>query len=320
MVLLIHSNNKEDIFPGLPMINEPGKRLYLRVINWNISYQLNNPKTKLLKSAINEVAYPCIVALEEVSEVTYRDICDNEVLKSCIFSLDYRKPGKFEGRERALGCLVACVGDAEIVSSSIIERAPFPERTLSAKIRVTGKIFELVCFHSLVGIAYGKTKSAQFAAITDYLHDCRGRPVIFCGDAEEPKVDHYDLRKTVFFDQKGDAGKPARTLLGSSKAHNLKDAYRIWLTQSSGKGKEAFDKIKRYQDEKKKGLESSPLAVSHISGGKKKRYDYLFVSPDWDVDNIEYRYAKAIVAGSNHAMLVADLQLGCGAREPVKRE
>ena len=281
------------------------KKLSLRVINWNISYQVNNPKSKLLKSAINEVKTPSVIALQEVSEGTYQDLCENEILKGCVFSLNYRKPGRFDGKNRALGCLIACVGDIVVMESSVIERAPFPERTLVARLKVADNVFEIVCFHSLTGVAYGRAKSAQFSAISEYLHGLSGVPVVFCGDANEPKIDHYDLDKTVFFNQKGDGGKTAKMLLGRTDAHNLRDAYRIWLESND----KELERIKRYQGEKEKNLDSAPLAVSHIVRGKKKRYDYLFVSPEWSVENVDYRYAKAMFTGSDHAMLVVDLIL-----------
>ncbi len=289
------------------MKNELENGLKLRIINWNISYQGNNPKTKLLKSVINEVEHPSILALQEVSEATYRDLCENEILNDCVFSLTHRKPGVFEGKNRALGCLIAIAGDLEILESSVLERVPFPERTLSAKIRGAERVFEIVSFHSLTGIAYGRAKSAQFAAITEYLHEKSGSPVIMCGDANEPKIDHYDQDKTIYFNQKGDGGKAASLLFGSSEAHGLKDAYRIWLSKNN----EEIERIKKYQKEKEKdnNLESAPLAVSHIVRGKKKRYDHLFLSQDWHVENIEYRYKNAIIVGSDHAIMVADLAI-----------
>ncbi|WP_010280742.1 endonuclease/exonuclease/phosphatase family protein [Bacillus timonensis] len=39
-----------------------------------------------------------------------------------------------------------------------------------------------------------------------------------------------------------------------------------------------------------------------------KRYDYILISDHFHVRNVEYRFDEAVQAGSDHAMVVADLQ------------
>ena len=79
--------------------------------------------------------YPCIVALEEVTESTFSEIKAANIFDSCLFSLDFRRPGKYEGGNRRLGCLIGTVGYIEVSQVSIVNRIPFPERSLTTTIR-----------------------------------------------------------------------------------------------------------------------------------------------------------------------------------------
>jgi hypothetical protein len=52
-----------------------------------------------------------------------------------------------------------------------------------------------------------------------------------------------------------------------------------------------------------------PLAVSYIRGKTKDRFDYIFLSDDFEVSNCGYDYEGAGAAGSDHAIVHADLIL-----------
>jgi hypothetical protein len=126
---------------------------------------------------------------------------------------------------------------------------------------------------------------------------------MLCCDLNEPKVDHCNIEAIECFDQLGDKGKYAGYILKPDGVHNLKDAYRLWLDQNH----EEYLKIKEMQNNCE-NLEYAPLAVSHVlKGGKQKRYDYIMISPHFKVVSMDYRYEAAVEHGSDHAVLVADL-------------
>lgn len=265
---------------------------------------MGDTKSKIayLKSVIQEVngEYACIVALEEVTERAYLEIIKEPIFENSVYSLNFRKQGQLEGRNRGLGCLIAGIGNIGIISSSLINRALFPERTLSVNVRLKQTEFEVICFHALTGVDHLKAKSAQFATFADYLHIRRDNPMILCADLNEPKIDHFELDQVEFFDQNGDKGKYASYILRPDGVHNLQDAYRLWLSQNN----EEFVKHKNEEQ-----TISTPLAVSYvIRGNNKKRYDYIMISPHWKVKKLEYRYEEAIKYGSDHAIVVADLE------------
>ncbi len=280
----------------------------IRVISWNISYQGSaSSKVELLLAIISEVkeGYPCLVALQEVTESAYLEIADTGLFSSHFYSLNYRKPGEYESKNRGLGCLVGVSGEIDIMNASILDRALFPERALCAKISYHKQEFEVISFHSLTGVAFKMGKAAQFAVLADYLHHNKGNPLILCCDLNEPKIDHLDLCKVECFDQLGDKGQYADYILKPDDIHDLQDAFRLWLSEN----KEEYQRIKKIQNEGE-NVESLPLAVSHVLGnGKNKRYDYIMVTPHFKVSNINYRYEAAMRAGSDHAVVVADLVL-----------
>jgi len=278
-----------------------------RVINWNISYHgKTKDKLDLLKAIIKEVngKYPFVVALQEVTERAYNDIVSEGLFQSHCYSLQLRKPGKFEGNNRGLGCFIGSAGGIEISNFSLIDRALLPERALCANMKYGEKEFEIISFHSLTGVAFKKGKSAQFASLADYLHEKKDSPLILCCDLNEPKVDHCNADDIECFDQIGDKGKYASYILKPDGVHNLKDAYRLWLDQNQEEHLRAKEKQGSSED-----LEGAPLAVSHVlRGGKDKRYDYIMISPNFKVVSMDYRYKDALEHGSDHAVLVADVE------------
>jgi len=277
----------------------------IRFINWNISYQGQvKQKIDLIKKFINEAKeseMACIVALQEVTNGAYLDIISENIFHDFCYSLNYRKPGPLEGRSRGLGCFIGCSEGLNITEAGLLERAPFPERALKAKIKHGDNLFEIICFHSLTGVGYLRAKSAQFMVLADYLSANISIPTVLCGDFNEPKIDHVDQGKLEFFDQKGDQGKAASYILNPQGIHNLQDSYRLWLEQNE----KELQRIKREQ-ETSEDLLSFPLAVSHLVGGKvKKRYDYILISPDWEVVDLQYLYEEAVQHGSDHAVVLA---------------
>jgi len=50
-------------------------------------------------------------------------------------------------------------------------------------------------------------------------------------------------------------------------------------------------------------------ALSYIRGEKEDRFDYIFISDDFEVSNCQYDYEGAVAAGSDHGLVHADLIL-----------
>ena len=170
----------------------------MRVINWNVSYtgSIEN-KIKFLQTYLTPK--DCCVILQEVKPHAYEYIkqlfIDNYKM---FYSLDYRKPSKFDSDARKLGVLILVSNDIDIESTGIIERCPFPDRTMYATLRKFDKTVKVLALHSLTGCGYYKTKSVQYDSFAEFINEYR--PDIIGIDANEPQIDHYDILKMNFFD------------------------------------------------------------------------------------------------------------------------
>jgi hypothetical protein len=101
----------------------------------------------------------------------------------------------------------------------------------------------------------------------------------------------------------GSCGAPGDDLLfGPDKIHALDDVLRRWLEQQPA--------IVAHLTET---APDGPLVVSHRTGkrrtsaGTGRRFDAIWVSPDLGVQAVDYPYDDCVAAGSDHAVVVADL-------------
>lgn len=207
-----------------------GNTRKVRVIQWNVSWEPpHEPKIDLLRREVNKASadMPVVVAMQEVKKGFQSELTKACLLPQLAFSLDLRPPGPKEGGGRELGCAIGCSEGLELSNPSLIARALLPERTLTAELHWKDLSFLLVAFHSLTGVKHKRAKSLFFDTVNDHLCQQKGRMLVFCGDANEPEIDHPDPALTRFFDQRGDKGDSARGLFGENADHGLRDAFRL---------------------------------------------------------------------------------------------
>ena len=254
----------------------------LRIIDWNISYAGDTErKVKYLQEYLTD---DTCVMLQEVKPNAY------EYIKTTLgdqyemfYSLEYRKPSKFDSDARKLGVLILVSKGVGIVEAGVIERSPFPDRTVYLTIRKDGSIIKLLALHSLTGCGYYRSKSVQYDSFAEFIDAYR--PDIIGIDANEPQVDHYDMRRMQFFDN------------GPGAKHFFSEMVDIGLTDAYVR----YNGIEGYK-------EGQPLAQSHnIRRKGAVRYDFLFVRDTCSIDLLTYNYDEAVAAGSDHAIIVSDL-------------
>ena len=255
----------------------------MRVINWNVSYagSIEN-KIKFLQTYLT--TKNCCVILQEVKPHAYEYIKQLFIDDYKMFySLDYRKPSKFDSDARKLGVLILVSNDIDIESAGIIERCPFPDRTVYATLRKLDKTVKVLALHSLTGCGYYKTKSVQYDSFAEFINEYR--PDIIGIDANEPRIDHYDILKMSFFDNG----------LGAKNFFN--EIIEIGLT----------DTYVRFYDTKDY-VSGQPLTTSHYIRKKGAvRYDFLFTRKTYDVNYCLYNFDEAVASGSDHAIIVSEL-------------
>ena len=256
----------------------------MRIINWNISYAGDiKKKIDYLKGMLTQDS---IVIMQEVKPYAYEYIkqlfTDQYTM---IYSLDYRQPGKYDSDARKLGVLILFDKQYEITDAGVINRSPFPDRTAFASINIDGKIIKVLALHSLTGCAYYRAKSVQYESLTEFVNEYQ--PDIVGIDANEPQIDHFDVKEMKFFDN----GPGAKLFFNEISNLGLVDSY------VKCNGIDSFE-------------EGMPLIKSHYIRRKGPvRYDFLFVHKNFDINDCSYFYEEAIGAGSDHAIVCGDFIL-----------
>lgn len=254
----------------------------MKIIDWNISYAGDTErKINYLKKHIDDNT--CIM-LQEVKPHAYEHIktmLGNQY--KMFYSLEYRKPSKFDSDARKLGVLILVSNGIEVVDAGVIKRSPFPDRTVYVTIKKDESLIKLLSLHSLTGCAYYRAKSIQYDSFAEFIDAYR--PDIIGIDANEPQVDHYDMRQMQFFDN----GPGAKHFFDEMADLGLTDGYvRLHGTTEYKEGQ--------------------PLTKSHNVRNKGAvRYDFLFVKNTIKIEALSYNYEEAVEAGSDHAIIVSDI-------------
>ena len=245
----------------------------LQLLQWNISYSCKIDK--IADFILDNIGGNTIVCLQEVLAMHKDRLIERLAPSDYAYSLDYRKPGLFDGKNRRMGVLTMLF-EGVIEEAKVLERSVFPDRTPYTKTRIGDESVSLLNFHSITGVGYNKTKGANFASIAEFLHDCVDLD-FFCCDANEPQVDSFDVNDVKFWKANS---KEASLIFGKNKVHHLCDPVQC-------------DKF---------GFETLPF--SHITGKNKRRYDFIYRSDRWRTNRLEFYYDKSIEATSDHAMVV----------------
>lgn len=273
----------------------------MRVIHWNISYSSKKEKImEFVKEALRDG--DTLICLQEVMESTFDYLFSSLfIFGECdySYSLSFRQPGKYDGRNRRLGVLMICPKSMYIIDSGVLFRSPFPDRTIFAEILYQGEIFRILSLHSITGCSYSRAKGTQFCSFAEMVDSFK--PDIVTVDANEPKVDHFDVSRMVFYDNQ-DKGEGVRTFFNSMVENGLKDSYTL-----------NYDR-ERY-------VEGKPLTTS-IKVRRKGacRYDFLFIKDSrLPVESCEYLYEEGVARTSDHAIIVAEIRNINRSQEPRDR-
>ncbi len=238
---------------------------------------------------------PDLIALQEVNEDLFDTVSGSGLFDWGVWSINKRRPEPAEGKERTLGCAVLGREPFEVRDFELIWTAPFPERTVCADVSGPDGKFLCCSFHAPPGVTHKEKKPQSFVAIADWLAD-RSQPIVFGFDANTPKWDRPDLNKSAWH------WEDEPVLVGPEPRHDLKDAFRVYLNQNPA----IANAIRTLRPD-------GPLEVSYVRGrGQTKylcRYDFIYVSDEFRVETVAYHYNEAVRAGSDHAVVMASLDL-----------
>jgi len=260
---------------------------------WNVNYR----KFKESHLAFLREIRPDILALQEVSPHFFRELSSSNLFSNYHYSMDYNyiQRGADSSRPRKRGCAVLSSGDIRLRKPLLILDLPYPEKCLILDAELDATVIKICSFHTPPGVAVKELKPQSLVILAEWLKS-RHFPVVLGIDANAPKVDHPDIAKNKWW------WPDEPKLLGEESIHDLRDAYRDYLMSNQ-------DLFKTIVQDRPEG----PLAVSHMTGKGRnpteRRYDFIFATPDIRVKKVEYIFEKACAAGSDHALVYADLEV-----------
>ena len=155
-------------------------------------------------------------------------------------------------------------------------------------------VLTLLSCYAPTNTAPGRTlRAAYFTALAAFLCTC-DPPVLLGMDANGPRVDHPDPGKCVWWnaEERLVLGPGARTC----------DSLRLWYDAHPA----ALRRRIRYYP-------AGPLEDSYHRGRAGRylrcRYDSIRVSPGTRVMDVRYLYKEAVLAGSDHALVTAEVEV-----------
>ena len=261
----------------------------LKFASWNINNRnFTNKHIDFIRSTDCDV-----IALQECKQSFYDDLLSQGLFQNGAFSLILRPPSKDEGRARKLGCAVLTKSSIPIHKNFLLEDTSLPERTMVIETSIEGKPILFCSFHIPPGASWGKIKPETFKIIAKWLSK-RSSPIIFGIDANAPKTDCFNHIDNEWW------WKDEPVLLGVEPSHDLVDTFRTFLEENP-------EKLQAIKKERPDG----PLAVSYIRGDKRKytpsRYDFIYATTDFEIIDVQYLFDEALIAGSDHALVLAEL-------------
>jgi len=258
----------------------------IRIVSWNVRRMVENTAQLALLDRMT----PDIVLLQDVALPAAQAMRDS---RSTGTVLDTWHDREGAGQRRG-GCLIASSPSWQLRLS------PLPAASVTDGCVLCGTavcnstaLFLVSCYAPTNAGPHRSDRPAFFTALAHQLAAAPA-PLILGMDANGPRVDHPDPTHSVWWTPEEAA------VLGSGTPTS--DALRLWYADHPAD----FQHRARYYPH-------GPLADSFHRGRKGKyvrsRYDSIRVSPGIRVLDVCYLYDDAIRAGSDHALVVADIEL-----------
>jgi hypothetical protein len=268
-----------------------GQPMDLTVIDWNVNGAVRQDQPDLLAQLQWDVAL-----LQEVTRATWEAF--RNLGNEGVVAFDHLPPLADGGPRYA--CAIVVNERARLVDAGVLESMPSPERALTATAQLDALILDLCSWAAPPGVSWGDAgKGRQVSRFAAWLRD-RTRPVVVGIDRNTPKWERSNLAADEWWN------KWEPLLYGPERVHDLRDAWRDVLDRDP-------QRMASVLAERPEG----PLAVTHVRRGIECRYDAIYVSPEFEVIEVEHLCDEAREAGSDHAAVRAVLRATAN-REPPR--
>lgn len=272
----------------------------LRIVSWNLRRRSSPNLLSLLEQQGAD-----LVLLQEVTASGFSALCERFAWGEYSLNLWGDRVHSYSTN----GHGVAVMGSPKLASrrAYLLHHVVVPWKMLTVDIALTRQrgYFTAASYHALHGDQGmdGLDKPRLTLQVADWLEH-QPQPVVLGMDANSPAVDAPNLADIQCHFQWLGPGDFERRLLGPNARHRLRDTLRTFMDEHPAE-------YIRLCKERPRG----PLAVSHKTRGTQGqyRYDHIYSSwPDFRVINVRYLYDEAREAGSDHALVVADLAADTG--------
>jgi hypothetical protein len=254
----------------------------LTVIDWNVNGAVHQGQPAFLYQLEWDVAL-----LQEVTVSTW--VAFRVLGSDGVVAFDHLPPLADGGPRYA--CAIVVKGRVRILEAGLLESMPSPERALTARAEVDGLTMDLCSWAAPPGVSWGDAgKGRQVSRFAAWLKE-RARPVVVGIDRNAPRWERPNLGDDVWWN------KREPLLYGPGRVHDLRDTWRDVLNRDP-------ERLASVLGERPEG----PLAVTHIRRGIECRYDAIYVSPEFEVVEVQHLWDQALEAGSDHAAVRAELK------------
>ena len=235
---------------------------------------------------------PNILLLQDVGPSAVRAVADSHLWDHIVDTWSF--PISSQGVARRGGCLIAATGEWVLGSALPVPDLLLSNHSLAVTATHTGSALTLLSCYAPTNTGPGKTERPRaFSALADWLSSAPC-PVVLGMDANGPRVDHPDIEQNRWWTQE------EALVLGAGT--RTEDVLRLWYADHPAELKR---RVRYYPN--------GPLADSYHRGRRGKylrcRYDSIRISPGIGVTDVRYLYEDAVRAGSDHALVVADIDL-----------
>lgn len=236
--------------------------------------------------------HPDILLLQDVGPSAVRAVVDSRLWEHTADTWSF--PLSSQTVARRGGCLIAATDDW-VLTLALPTPDELPSvRTLAVTAVHTGSALTLLSCYAPTNTGPGrKVRPGYFSTLASWL-SAMTAPVVLGMDANGPCVDHPGIEQSRWWTEE------EALVLGAGA--RTSDVLRLWYADHPAELKR---RVRYYPN--------GPLADSYHRGRRGKylrcRYDSIRVSPGISVTDIRYLYKEAVQAGSDHALVITDIEL-----------
>jgi exonuclease III len=260
----------------------------LRIASWNIR-GMPRPTDQL---GLLADQHADILLLQDVGPSAVRAVVDSHLWSHIADT--WSIPRSSLAVARRSGCLIAAGSDWVLGPALPTPNELPPVRALAAMAVHAGSALTLLSCYAPTNTGPGrKVRPDYFRALAAWLTTMPA-PIVVGMDANGPRVDHPDIEQSRWWTEE------EALVLGAGT--RTSDVLRLWYTDHPAELKR---RVRYYPN--------GPLTDSYHRGRRGKhlrcRYDSIRVSPGISVTNVRYLYEEAVQAGSDHALVIAEIEL-----------